>query len=217
MVIAWRVAKCLDQLLKQVNAEAPDRSIMSDGSIGDDAHRSRTSDHNPWVGPVGGLWIVTARDFTHDPAGGFDAYEFAEILKARKDPRVKYVISNWRIWSLARDAEGWRPYAGPNGHTHHTHVSCTYNPALFDRTTAWNLTPPATSGATSIPPEYDDMVDPEVKAQLDRIEQKLSGHIVVEAGRYKVDADRYAEFHNKLNQILDDLAADPASPIERVA
>jgi hypothetical protein len=164
--MAWRVARCLDQLLLQVNAEAPHRSKASDGSIGDAAHASRVSDHNPWV-QLNGLGIVTARDFTHDPAGGFDAYRFAEILKARKDPRIKYVISNRRIWSLARDREGWRPYNGENPHTHHTHVSCTYNPALFDRTNPWDLTPPAAPAA----PEEDDMSQAQYDALLKAIEK----------------------------------------------
>lgn len=164
--MAWRVARCLDQLLLQVNAEAPHRSQASDGSIGDAAHASRVSDHNPWV-QLNGLGIVTARDFTHDPAGGFDAYRFAEILKARKDPRIKYVISNRRIWSLPRDREGWRPYNGPNPHTHHTHVSCTYNPALFDRTNPWNLTPPA---ATPAAPAKDlDMTDSQYNDLMNEI------------------------------------------------
>lgn len=137
--MAWRVARCLDQLLKQVNAAAPHRSKASDGSIGDADHATRESDHNPWVGPVGGLMIVTARDFTHDPAGGFDAYKFAEQLKAAKDPRVKYVISNRRIWSLARNSEGWRPYNGTNPHNKHTHVSCSSDERLFDSVTSWKI------------------------------------------------------------------------------
>lgn len=163
-MVAWRVAKCLNQLLDQVDAEAPHRSIASDGSIGNAEHQTRESDHNPWVGPVDGLMIVTARDFTHDPAGGFDAYEFAEALKAAKDPRVKYVISNWRIWSLARDREGWRKYAGPNGHTHHTHVSCTSSYPLFDRTTAWTITLPGHPAVTT--PE-DEMSEADVQRILD--------------------------------------------------
>lgn len=140
MPIPWRVAKCLDQLLAQWNAAHPDRSKASDGSIGNEEHASRESDHNPWVDdPASTLNVVTARDFTHDPAHGADAGQLAEALKRHKDPRVKYVIWNWRIWSLARDAEGWRPYAGPNGHTKHCHVSCSYTKSLYDSTKPWQL------------------------------------------------------------------------------
>jgi hypothetical protein len=163
--MSWRVARCLDRLLLEVNALAPHRSKASDGALGDAAHASRDSDHNPWV-QLAGVGIVTARDFTHDPAGGFDAYRFAELLKSNKDPRVKYVISNRRIWSPARDSEGWRPYHGENAHTHHTHVSCSYDPQLFDRATAWNLTPHAAPPDT---PEDPDMSDSQYDALLKEI------------------------------------------------
>ena len=91
----WRVAKSLDKLLMQINAKWPDRSKRDDGSIGDTAHSNRSSDHNPWVGDG----VVTARDFTHDPSNGFDSYAFAEYLRLQRDPRIKYVISNRKIFS----------------------------------------------------------------------------------------------------------------------
>lgn len=148
-MVAWRVAKCLDQLLKQVNAAVPNRSKASDGSIGDAAHASRVSDHNPWVDdPHSSVNVVTARDFTHDPAGGFNAYAFAESLKSAKDPRVKYVISNRRIWSLARNSEGWRQYDGDNPHTKHTHVSCTSSYPLFDSVAPWRFGEPTEDDVT---------------------------------------------------------------------
>src|SRR5688572_743005 len=63
----WRVAESLNVLLKQINAKAPHRNKKSDGSIGDDKHRTRNSDHNPWIRD-GSSDVVTARDITHDPA-----------------------------------------------------------------------------------------------------------------------------------------------------
>jgi hypothetical protein len=77
--MAWRVARSLDQLLAEINASAPNRSRASDGSIGDAAHQTTDSDHNPHCQG----WVVTARDFTHDPAGGFDAHAFADWLRRR--------------------------------------------------------------------------------------------------------------------------------------
>ena len=41
MATAWRIAKSLDTLLAQLNALAPHRSKLSDGSIGDAAHATR--------------------------------------------------------------------------------------------------------------------------------------------------------------------------------
>lgn len=135
--MTWRVAKSLDQLLKQINAAAPNRSIASDGSIGDAAHASRDSDHNPWVRD-GGVGVVTARDFTHDPKHGFDSYKFADMLKDKADPRIKYIISNKRIWNPEVNPN-WRVYGGKNPHNHHVHVSVKSDKAHYDDVRPWVL------------------------------------------------------------------------------
>lgn len=153
MARPWRVAKSLDVLLAQVNALAPNRSKKSDGSIGDAKHRSRASDHNAWV-TDGNMGVVTARDFTHDPKGGFDAYQFAETLKVSKDPRIKYVISNRRIFSGAGQkypAWTWRKYYGTNPHDKHTHVSVKSGKVLYDLTTPWDLAVPVTTQPVPLP------------------------------------------------------------------
>jgi hypothetical protein len=67
--MAWRPAKSLIQLRDQINQIAPNRSKASDGTIGDAAHASRASDHNPWV-REGDAGVVTAIDITHDPDDG---------------------------------------------------------------------------------------------------------------------------------------------------
>src|SRR5215831_10387849 len=89
-----RVASSLLTIRSQIDAIAPGRSKDSDGTIGDAAHQGRKSDHNPDQDGV-----VTAIDITHDPAHGVNAGEFAEMLRVSKDPRIKYVISNARIFS----------------------------------------------------------------------------------------------------------------------
>lgn len=127
-----RVAKSLDTLLAQINAMAPGRSILSDGALGDEAHRARKSDHNPDANGV-----VTARDYTHDPAHGMDAGEIAERLRLSKDPRIKYVISNRRIFSSKQQPWEWREYTGENAHTKHVHVSVMDVPELYDDTKPW--------------------------------------------------------------------------------
>lgn len=140
MARSWRVARSLDKLLAQINAYAPRRSKRSDGSIGDAAHSARKSDHNP-----DSRGIVHARDFTHDPRGGFDAHAYMRRLAKAGDRRIKYLISNRQIFnpSLARR---WRPYAGANPHTAHAHVSCVYS-RLEDDTSAW----PGLGGTTTVP------------------------------------------------------------------
>jgi hypothetical protein len=96
--MAWRMAKSLDALLAKVNALSPNRDKSSDGGIGNAEHASRDSDHNPWV-TDGAMGVVTARDFTNDPAHGMSSEELAEALRAAKDERIKYVISNKKIAS----------------------------------------------------------------------------------------------------------------------
>ena len=138
-MVPWRVAGCLLQLRDQWKAEHP--GAANPGFIGDAAHASRVSDHNPWVDdPTSPVNVVTAGDFYHQPAIGADAGQLAEALKQGKDPRVKYVIWNRRIWSLARDREGWRPYNGSDPHTGHVHVSVTSSYPLYDSTRPWVIT-----------------------------------------------------------------------------
>lgn len=134
--MSWYVAGSLDALLAEINASAPGRSKASDGSIGDTSHSSRESDHNPCDCHE----AVCARDFTHDPAHGFDSYDFADWLRSRCDSgleiRVKYIISNSRIASPQEDWT-WRPYTGSNPHDHHVHVSVEHPSSLFDNEASW--------------------------------------------------------------------------------
>jgi len=125
---AWTVAPCLDILLAQINKYAPNRSKLSDGSIGDAAHAARLSDHNPVKFPFCATPLVTARDFTHDPDGGFNAGWLAGRLVNLNDPRIKYIIWNRQIWEKGT---GWKPYTGPNPHTKHVHVSVKGDPEIM--------------------------------------------------------------------------------------
>ncbi|WP_318307017.1 hypothetical protein [Amycolatopsis solani] len=139
--MAWRVARSLEVLRAQLNTIAPGRDRSSDGGIGDAAHASRDSDHNPWFHlPGDPTGIVTARDFTHDPAGGLDGQRLADTLEQGRDRRIKYVIWNRRI--MAGDAGPspweWRTYRGANPHTKHLHLSVLAD-ATCDDTTEWAL------------------------------------------------------------------------------
>lgn len=147
--MAWYACGCLNTLLAEINASAPNRNKASDGSIGDQAHQSRTSDHNPCSCHS----AVCARDFTHDPAGGFDSYAFADWLRQRcqqgVEQRVKYIISNSRIASFTKDNWSWRSYTGSNPHSRHAHVSVLHGPESFDNKQGWGwsgtpVEPPAT-------------------------------------------------------------------------
>ncbi|MGZ3140788.1 hypothetical protein ACVDFE_02045 [Lentzea chajnantorensis] len=138
----WRVARSLDKLLAQLNTLAPNRSRASDGSIGDDAHRAQgsASDHNPWF-VLASQPLVTARDFTHDPAGGLDCDRLAAALIASRDPRIKYLIWRGRLMdSRAVAGNGYRPWTWQqsSGHHQHLHLSVMAT-ASADDTRPWAL------------------------------------------------------------------------------
>ena len=67
----------------------------------------------------------------------------AASLVASRDTRIKYLIFDRRILSGAAgpSAWTWRPYTGPNPHTHHLHVSVVASPACDD-TRPWALPAP---------------------------------------------------------------------------
>lgn len=136
--MAWRIANSLLKLRDQVNLAVPNRNKNSDGAIGDAAHAARTSDHNPWV-KDGTMGVVTAIDITHDPKHGVDTYKLAEHLRQTKDSRIKYVISNKRIFSFEVSPWQWRRYTGSNPHDEHIHISVRPVKSLYDWEMAWNL------------------------------------------------------------------------------
>lgn len=136
----WRLADALVTLRAQVNEMFPTRSKDSDGSIGDAAHASRSSDHNPWFSEAG-IGIVTAIDITHDPKSGCDSYAMAEAFRAARDPRIKYIISNRKICAGSDGPQpwAWRPYSGANPHDHHVHVSVKPVKSFYDSTAPWRI------------------------------------------------------------------------------
>jgi peptidoglycan hydrolase-like protein with peptidoglycan-binding domain len=191
--MAWRLAKSIKALLEQVNAENPHRRKDSDGGIGDAAHASRGSDHNPYI-IVKGQGVVRAYDFTHAPETGFDAYAFAEMMLKNKDFRVRYIISNRKIASGKAGPQPWkwRPYECPpnkNPHNHHTHVSVTESEAEFDSAAKWNMGGMATA-ADAQAPEANNYVPPpatlRIKARGELVKRMQAG-----IGLKGVDVDGY--------------------------
>lgn len=120
--MSWRVAPALQKFRSQLDDTFPGRA-RPDGTIGDAAHSSRTSDHNP-----DGDGVVCAVDVKRLSAS-VDSDRLARALVRSRDPRIKYVISRGRMWSSypARGYAAWaeRPYDGPNAHADHMHLSVT--------------------------------------------------------------------------------------------
>lgn len=136
--MTWRTAKSLIRLRDQINQAAPGRSIASDGTIGDDRHRTRDSDHNPWVSD-GNIGVVTALDITHDPDHDCDAEQTVQALVRSRDPRIKYIIWNRRIISSQVQPWVWRNYSGSNPHTKHFHLSVKSDKSHYDSIDTWKI------------------------------------------------------------------------------
>lgn len=115
--MTYFLAPGLVQLRSEVNIRWPDRDKTSDGWIGDTAHSTRVSDHNPDYSAGG---IVRAIDVDRD---GIDVDRL--LLSLIGSARVSYVIWSGRIWQnpAVYQAGGWRAYTGANGHYHHVHIS----------------------------------------------------------------------------------------------
>lgn len=140
--MSWRIAESLKKLREQINEAYPTRSIVSDGGIGDAAHATRDSDHNPWVKDSSGQGVVTAIDITNDVNAGFDAKLLADALVESRDPRIKYIIWNRRMVSSypahGKPAWTWRNYTGANPHSKHIHISVQPERRLYDSREDWH-------------------------------------------------------------------------------
>jgi hypothetical protein len=120
-------------LLVEVNAKYPDRPkgvLDGEGIFGDPRHAARESDHNPNDYGVVTAWDIAAAPFVN---------QLVNLLKESRDKRLKYIIWNHHIWSLARASEGWREYDGEDPHTGHAHISFSASALQYDRTDPWNI------------------------------------------------------------------------------
>lgn len=153
--MAWRNCNASLRLVEAVNAKWPNRSKASDGTVGDAAHATRTSDHNPWV-VVAGQGVVRARDITRAGTDLPWLFEHLRVMGQRGDPRLAgggYLIWDRRI--TAPNFSGWRAYTGSNPHIQHGHVSFSRNRAGFDSNTPWTFGQPVPAQ------EDDDMPSPQ--------------------------------------------------------
>jgi hypothetical protein len=143
--MAYRLARSLINFRSECNARWPTRDKASDGWIGDAAHASRRSDHNPWVKDSRGVGVVRAYDLDaghglNREAGLWIADHIREL--GRQDhPALgvgAYVISDRRIASDSLSWT-WRRYSGSNPHISHTHVSVGTAPSSYDSDQSWNI------------------------------------------------------------------------------
>lgn len=150
-----RLANSLVVLRDEVNTLAPDRSKASDGWIGDAAHQSRCSRHNP-----NDFGVVTALDITDDPDGGCDAHALADQLRREQlqenpHPELAYILSAGRYTNADVNWE-WRERS-KNDHHGHIHIGvgegsdCDPRPP-YDSTQPWGLAPATPEEAMAVNP-----------------------------------------------------------------
>jgi hypothetical protein len=160
----WRTATSLLVLLGQYNTLFPGRDKSADGTIGDAAHLSRTSDHNPDANG-----IVHALDITHDPKHGLDIAVEAQKLADSRDSRIKYIIVNRKIMEPAKSGWVWKPYNLEDPHTGHMHISV--NSVNADDPTSWDIT------------KGEDMPTLATKEQVDQLFGAYTGRLANDADK----------------------------------
>lgn len=149
---SWVLVPALTALRAEFDKIAPGRDKSSDGSIGDDAHSTRSSDHNPdETGATpdedsDAKNEVHAIDVDKDLGSGLTMQAVVDYLvsECRKNNpngkdrgRLKYIIFNGYIW----DAPGWSKvaYTGSNPHDKHAHFSCEYDSEYSEDASPWGL------------------------------------------------------------------------------
>jgi hypothetical protein len=118
--MSWKLAAAAFTLRDQVNKRYPRRDRASDGTIGDQAHRRRRSDHNPDK-----TGYVMALDLDED---GWPAHKFAdqliEYMRTSGDKRIRNVVYEGRVASGTYSNKLWVWRSAPRlGHKHHIHIS----------------------------------------------------------------------------------------------
>lgn len=135
--MAWVLIPAAKSLFDEFNKLAPNRDKASDGAVGDLAHQSGVSDHNPdETGNTGSssdsdsINEVHAIDVDKDLKHATKTMEWCVqtiLTRCRNgsEKRLKYVIFNKRIWSASG---GWKQtaYSGANPHDKHAHFSFKY-------------------------------------------------------------------------------------------
>lgn len=191
--MTWQVCEAIDALQDQLNEAFPER-LRPDGTIGDQAHSARTSDHNPDAD--GDVCALDAKRLSPRT----DNLAVARALVASRDARIKYVIADGRMWSSypARGYAAWaeRPYTGANAHAEHVHLSVTQ--AGKNSRARWTAVDallradrPTVSGHTAVAPQplppKDDAMSPAQEKKLDRVLALLEALV---APRRQDKADR---------------------------
>lgn len=142
-----RLCTAGEQLRGEIDRRYSRRDRSSDGWVGDSAHSSRKSDHNP-----NARGDVRALDVDKDGLPAGTIVEHLRKLGRSGDRRLLggYIIWRGRICGT-HTGWAWHEYTGANGHYAHFHVSFADARADYERPGSWGIfqpTPPAPNGTT---------------------------------------------------------------------
>jgi lysozyme family protein len=149
-----RIAEGLGTLRSQIQARVPKAPKNEFGWVASDAHSQQnpSSDHES-----DSRGIVHALDIPHYPELGLNTYKLFDHMRATKDKRVKYCISNRKIfgdeaYGKRNGRKPWTnyPYNGANPHDEHMHVSI--NKANEDDARPWDIGAVGQGVDTNAPP-----------------------------------------------------------------
>jgi hypothetical protein len=149
MATDWVLVPCLQQLNAELWEISPNRDMASSGTIGDQAHADRVSDHNP--DETGAVPIHDADKINEVHALDVDSdlrtpgLSMAEIVafivgrcRSGAENRLRYVIYARTIYEATR---GWkaRAYTGADPHINHAHFSASYDTAREASRASWHM------------------------------------------------------------------------------
>jgi len=151
----WTLLPSLKELFAEFDLIAPDRDHASDGSIGNTAHQTEVSDHNPddtagskaayndhdgkpevRAVDVDNTLRITVEGFS-DPMEGVVQYVLKRC-RSGAEKRLEYIIYFRRIWTRS---SGWtqKTYTGASAHTEHAHFSARHDGSFDNKTESWTL------------------------------------------------------------------------------
>jgi hypothetical protein len=133
MPSSWRLARSLDVLRDEIEAKYPGTTVWT---IGDAAHQSDYSDHNPNDNDV-----VCAIDVKGN--AGLDLGLFVKHLIGDAHTNFRYVIFNRKIYHRKNGFKA-EDYNGSNAHKDHAHVSVGNGPdgrstSGYDSSAPWGI------------------------------------------------------------------------------